>query len=148
MNNIGRLAIERPLYPWLIIFVCVWGGLYGIDTVGRLENPPFPIKNAYIITAYPGASAVEVEQEITDVIEASLQELPYLDFITSKSVPGRSEILVQMLEIYSDDDLPQIYDELRRRVIEGACRHRIGITTVLAVLEHEVHIRDEVKSRS
>ncbi len=122
MNNIGRLAIERPLYPWLIIFVCVWGGLYGIDTVGRLENPPFPIKNAYIITAYPGASAVEVEQEITDVIEASLQELPYLDFITSKSVPGRSEIQVQMLEIYSDDDLPQIYDELRRRVIEGAGR--------------------------
>ena len=104
------------------MFVCVVGGLYGIDTVGRLENPPFPIKNAFIITPYPGASAVEVEQEITDVIEASLQELPYLDFITSKSVPGRSEVQVQMLEIYSDDELPQIYDELRRRVIEAAGR--------------------------
>ncbi len=122
MNNIARLAIERPLYPWVIVFVCVLGGVYGIDTVGRLEDPQFPIKNAYIITTYPGASAVEVEQEITDVIEASLQELPYLDFVTSKSVPGRSEILVQMLEEYAEGDLPQIYDELRRRVIEAGGR--------------------------
>ena len=122
MNNIAQLAIERPLYPWVIVFVCVLGGVYGIDTVGRLEDPQFPIKNAYIITTYPGASAVEVEQEITDVIEASLQELPYLDFVTSKSVPGRSEIQVQILEQYAEGDLPQIYDELRRRVIEAGGR--------------------------
>ena len=70
-------------------------GVYGIDKVGRLEDPAYPISTAYVITIYPGASAVEVEQEITDVIEAALQELPYIKHIESKSVPGRSEVQVE-----------------------------------------------------
>ncbi len=122
MRNIAQLAIERPLYTWMLILACFFGGLYGIETVGRLEDPVFPIKNAYIITTYPGASAVEVEQEITDVIEAALQELPYLDFMTSKSVPGRSEVQVELLEHFGAAEIPQIWDELRRRVSEAAGR--------------------------
>ncbi|MDH3643960.1 MAG: efflux RND transporter permease subunit, partial [Gammaproteobacteria bacterium] len=122
MKNIAQLAIERPLYTWLIIAVCFFGGLYGIESVGRLEDPAFPIKNAYIITAYPGASAVEVEQEITDVIEEALQELPYIDVMTSKSVPGRSEIQIELLEHFNPGEIPQIWDETRRRVSEAAGR--------------------------
>ena len=122
MLDIATFSIERPLYTWLIILACLFGGLYGMDRVGRLEDPAFPIKNAYIITPYPGASALEVEQEVTDVIEAVLQELPYLDILTSKSVPGRSEVQVELLQIYGDADLPQIWDELRRRVSEAAQR--------------------------
>lgn len=61
MSRIAQWAIERPLYPWLIMAACFFGGLYGIETDGRLEDPNFPIKTAYIITSYPGASAVEVE---------------------------------------------------------------------------------------
>ena len=71
MKNIGRWSIENPLYPWLIIVACLFGGVYGVDNVGQLEDPDFPISNAYIITPYPGASAVEVEHEVTDVIEAA-----------------------------------------------------------------------------
>ena len=78
MLNIARLSIDYPLYPWLIIFVCIVGGSYGIDAVGRLEDPKFPLKHAFVVTVYPGASAEETEQEVTDVIEAALQELPYL----------------------------------------------------------------------
>ena len=129
MRNIAQLSIEHPLYPWMIIVACLFGGLYGIDTVGRLEDPEFPIKNAFIITAYPGASALEVEQEVTDVIEASLQELPYLEIITSKSVPGRSEVQVEVLQQYGSRDLPQIWDELRRRVSEAGSRLPPGTST-------------------
>jgi multidrug efflux pump subunit AcrB len=118
MMNIGQWSIENPLYPWLIILACLLGGAYGIDNVGRLEDPEFPISNAYIITPYPGASAVEVEHEVTDVIEAAVQELPYLDKVTSKSLPGRSEVQVEMLEEYAAEELAQIWDELRRRVNE------------------------------
>jgi multidrug efflux pump subunit AcrB len=106
----------------MLVIACLLGGLWGIETVGRLENPQFPIKNAYVITPYPGASAREVEQEVTDRIEAALQQLPYLEVITSRSVPGRSEVLVEVIETYDDDDLPQIWDELRRRVGEAAVR--------------------------
>ncbi len=124
--NAARFSIERPLYPWMIVVVCLLGGWYGIETVGRLEDPVFPVKNAYVITTYPGASAVEVEQEVTDVLEAALQELPYIYKITSKSVPGRSEVQVEILEEYGSSTLPQIWDELRRRVAEAAMRFPPG----------------------
>ena len=76
MTNIARFAIEQPLYTWLLILTCLIGGIVGIDKVGRLEDPNFPIKTVLIVTRYDGASAVEVEQEVTDVIEAAIQELP------------------------------------------------------------------------
>jgi multidrug efflux pump subunit AcrB len=120
--NLARLSIDYPLYPWLLIIVCIAGGLYGIDKVGRLEDPKFPLKQAYVVTVYPGASATETEQEVTDVIEAALQELPYIKRLTSKSLPGRSEVQVEIQERYDDDDVQQIWDELRRRVSEAAMR--------------------------
>ena len=104
------------------MIACLIGGLYGMQTVGRLEDPNFPIKNVLIITAYDGASAEEVELEVTDVIEAAMQELPYIDKITSKSVDGRSEVTIEVLEQYDSEDTPQIFDELRRRVTEAASR--------------------------
>ena len=135
MKNIGQWSIENSLYPWIIIFSCLLGGLYGIDNVGRLEDPEFPISTAYIITMYPGASALEVEQEVTDVIESALQELPYVDNITSKSLPGRSEVQVDMLEQFAGDDLPQIWDELRRRVSEA--HNRLPPGTGVPIVEDD-----------
>ena len=73
IRDVATFSIEQPLYTWLLIAACFFGGLWGIDTVGRLEDPAFPIKSAFIITPYPGASALEVEQEVTDVMEAALQ---------------------------------------------------------------------------
>ncbi|MFT6643872.1 MAG: multidrug efflux pump subunit AcrB, partial [Patiriisocius sp.] len=73
MIDIARFSIDRPIYPWLLAFACLLAGIIGIDKIGRLEDPPFPLKSAYVITEYPGASAIEVEQEVTDQIEAALQ---------------------------------------------------------------------------
>ena len=100
--NVARLSIRYPLYPWLLALTCLAGGIWGIDVVGRLEDPPFPVRHAYVITPYPGASAEMVEEEVTDPIEAALQELPYLKSVQSKSVPGRSEVHV---EVSVDDQL-------------------------------------------
>ncbi|MFK7915716.1 MAG: efflux RND transporter permease subunit [Pseudomonadales bacterium] len=131
MSRIAELSIERPLYPWLLALACLLGGLYGIDNVGRLEDPPFPIKTAYIITQYPGGSALEVEQEVTDVMEAALQQLPQLETMTSKSVPGRSEVQVELKEQFGADETPQIWDELRRRVREAERALPPGVQTPL-----------------
>jgi len=131
MANIASLSIEHPLYTWMLMAACLLGGLYGINTIGRLEDPVFPIKTAYVITPYPGSSALEVEQEVTDVIEAAIQELPYLDNITSKSLPGRSEVKVELHERYSSQEVPQIWDELRRRVSEAGAMLPPGTMTPL-----------------
>ncbi|MDA1075520.1 MAG: efflux RND transporter permease subunit [Proteobacteria bacterium] len=129
MLNVARLSIDYPLYPWLIIVLCLAGGMYGIEAVGRLEDPLFPLKHAYVVTVYPGASAQETEQEVTDVVEAALQELPYIKRLTSKSLAGRSEVQVEIQEQYGDEDVQQIWDELRRRVAEAAERLPPGTWT-------------------
>ena len=117
--NPARLTLRYPIYGWILILLCLFGGVHGIQNVSRLEDPVFPLTWAYIITTYPGASAEEVEQEVTDRIEDSLQELPYVDTLVSKSVPGRSEIQVEMREEIDASESPQVYDELRRRVSEA-----------------------------
>jgi len=117
-SSIARTSIEQPLYPWIIIIICLFGGWWGIENVGRLEDPEFPLKNALIVTPYPGASAAEVEQEVTDLVETAVQQIPQLDFMHSKSLAGRSEVQLRLLEQYSLDDTRQIWDEMRRRVRE------------------------------
>ncbi len=114
--EIARSSIERPVNTWLLVLLCLFGGLWGLDTVGRLEDPNFTIKQALVITAYPGATAVEVEQEVTETLESMIQQLPQLKRITSKSKPGVSEITVEIKDTYDQHTMPQVWDELRRKV--------------------------------
>ena len=122
MADIARLAIERPLYSWLLVVVLLLGGVWGLNNVGRLEDPKSPINRALIVTAYNGASAVEVEQEVSEVLEASIQRLPHFDTIVSKSLNGRSEITIDVLDSIRPEDTPQVWDELRRRVSDAQIR--------------------------
>ena len=131
MNNLARFTVANPLYGWILMLACLVGGIHGIQNIGRLEDPNFPIKMAYIITTYPGASAEEVEMEVTDRIEASLQELPQIDFFESKSVPGRSEIEVRLQEHFGEEETQQVFDELRRRVGEAEMWMPPGVDTPL-----------------
>ena len=61
--DIARGSINKPIYTWLIILGCLFGGYWGFLTLGRLEDPAFTIKTAVVITPYPGASAEEVALE-------------------------------------------------------------------------------------
>ena len=74
--DIARASIERPVNTWLIILACLLGGLWGMNNIGRLEDPAFTIKMALVITPYPGATAAEVEEEITEPLESAIQQLP------------------------------------------------------------------------
>lgn len=114
--EIARSAIERPVNTWLLVLLCFIGGLWGLDTVGRLEDPTFTIKQALVVTPYEGATAVEVEQEVTELLESSIQQLPQVKRITSKSKPGVSEITVEIKDTYDKHTMPQVWDELRRKV--------------------------------
>lgn len=84
--------------------------------LGRLEDPQFTLKQALIITSYPGASPLQVEEEVSYPIENAIQQLPYVDHVTSISTSGTSQIMVEMKGIYRAKELKQIWDELRRKV--------------------------------
>ncbi len=118
------------LFTMLLLFV---GGIYAYGKLGRLEDPEFTIKIATIVTLYPGASASEVELQVTDEIERAMQELEWLDQVRSVSKAGISVVYVDIQEQYRSRALPQIWDKLRRKVYdvmprlpEGAMRPQIN----------------------
>ncbi|MFD1694471.1 efflux RND transporter permease subunit [Roseibium aestuarii] len=114
--DIARYSIEKPVNTWMIVLVALLGGLWGLMTVGRLEDPAFTIKTAQVITAYPGATAEEVELEVTEKLETAIQQMPQLDKLKSVSQPGLSRIEVEIKDTYDGEELPQVWDELRRKV--------------------------------
>ncbi len=114
--DIARASIDKPVNTWLLVLVCLLGGIWALFTLPQLEDPEFTIKEAIIITPYLGASAREVEQEVTEQLEIALQEMPQLKRVTSRSMPGLSEITVEIKDKYRSEKLPQVWDELRRQV--------------------------------
>jgi multidrug efflux pump subunit AcrB len=91
-------------------------GVMSYFRLGRLENPDFVIKTAVIATTYPGASPREVEEEVTDVLEAAIQSMGELKELRSVSQSGLSVIYAEMKDKFTSAELPQIWDKLRRKV--------------------------------
>lgn len=114
--SIARGAIDRPLLTWLLMIGCLMGGVWGFLTIGRLEDPSFTIKNAIVITQYPGATAEEVAREVSEPLESAIQQMDELDTITSSNKPGISRINVEIADTYDGSELPQVWDRLRARV--------------------------------
>jgi multidrug efflux pump subunit AcrB len=114
--NLTRFAIEKKVLIQFIIFLFVVGGLLSYSSLGRLEDPDFTVKTGVIISLYPGASAEEVELEVTDRVERALQEMPQLDKTYSISRSGISIVQVDMKQKYTAESLPQVWDEMRKKI--------------------------------
>lgn len=114
--TIAQWSIENRVTTLFITLLIIAGGIIAYDTMGRLEDPEFTIKDAKVITRYPGASAEEVEKEVTDLLETAIQQMGQLKWIVSQSMDGLSIITPTMKDQYGGDALPQVWDELRRKV--------------------------------
>lgn len=127
--SITNYTIQNKTVTWMFVLLLILGGIFSFNSLGRLEDPNFTIKQAMIFYNYPGASAQEVEEELTLQVENALQQLPYLDNITSTSADGTSQIMVEMKSTYRKDDLAQIWDEMRRKINDLQVRLPPGVTT-------------------
>ncbi len=115
--RIAETALKNRVTTLVLTFVTLIGGYLSYQNLGRLEDPEFTIKDAVVITQYPGASAEEVELEVTDRIEGAVQQLGQLKEIReSYSTRGLSIVKVRIKDRYGADRLPQVWDELRRKV--------------------------------
>jgi multidrug efflux pump subunit AcrB len=114
--NIAELAIRKSVITTTLTIVLVVVGMVSFNNLSRLEDPEFTIKDAIIATPYPGASAAEVEEEVSNVIEMAIQELGQVYWIESTSSRGMSSIKVHFKDKYTKRTLPQVFDELRRKV--------------------------------
>lgn len=114
--NIAHTCLRSRVIVVVLSVAILLAGLNAYQSLGRLEDPSFPLKQAVVTVRYPGASAQEVAEEVAEPIEAGIQQLDQVDYVTSRSSDGHTTVKVFIKDRYGADDLPQIWDELRRKV--------------------------------
>ncbi|MDE7374007.1 MAG: efflux RND transporter permease subunit, partial [Odoribacter sp.] len=114
--NFTEYALRNKALVYFFVFVLVVGGVYAFFTMSKLEDPAITVKQAMVVTAYPGASAWQVELEVTDVLEKSIRSMGDLDHVESRSMNDVSYILVELGSTVPATELQQNWDILRRKV--------------------------------
>lgn len=128
--SIAEYSIKNKIISWLFIVILAIGGVMSFLELGRLEDPAYTIKDAMIVATYPGATSKEVEEELTYPLEREIRKLPYIDKITSTSSDGMSQIKVSMQREYGPEELPQIWDEMRRKINDLRPKLPRGVTSL------------------
>jgi multidrug efflux pump subunit AcrB len=118
----SQFAIEKKVISWMLVVIFGAGGMMAFFSLGQLEDPPFTIKEAKILVGYPGASAQQVEEEVTYPVEQALQQMSSLDEVISTSSAGLSQITPRIEKTYGGAQLEQEWDNLRRRVRDMVTR--------------------------
>ncbi len=131
--NIAQYSMKNKVISWLFLIILAIGGTQSFFDLGRLEDPAFTIKDALVIATYPGATSQEVEEELTYPLEKAIRQLPYVDEIKSISSEGMTQITVSMKMTYGPDELPQIWDEMRRKVNDLQPELPTGITSLQVI---------------
>jgi multidrug efflux pump subunit AcrB len=116
--NLGVASIQSQRVVFFFMLLILVGGIWSYQNIGRLEDPEFTIKEALIITPYPGASAKEVANEITNPIEGACQQLGQLKRVESESTRGRSVVSAIIQDRYHRDSIPQVWNELRHKIAD------------------------------
>ncbi len=122
--NLAAYTLRKRTIAWVACVLLLVGGYISYQGLGRFEDPEFVIRQAVVITPYPGALPSQVAEEVTDVIEGAVQQLQELKEVASVSRMGSSLVKVEidMRFARSKDDLEQVWDKLRRKVADAQRR--------------------------
>ncbi len=121
--NLSDWALKHQTLVLYFMLVLTLAGFVSYTHLGQSEDPPFTFKVMVIHTTWPGASAHEVELQITDKLEKKLQETPYLDHLRSFSRPGESLIFVLAKDSTPTAEVPNIWYQVRKKI--GDIRHTL-----------------------
>ncbi|GAB1359199.1 hypothetical protein MASR1M31_09800 [Porphyromonadaceae bacterium] len=114
--NIGKWALDNSKLIYFLTAIMVVGGFYSYDRMSKLEDPEIRVKQAMVVTTYPGASSYEVELQVTDPIEKAIRTMKGIEKVESQSSADLSIITVTLLTTVPDDETEQYWDILRRKV--------------------------------
>ncbi len=96
MKNLTEVSLKNKSLVWYFIFVFAIGGIFSYFQLGRMEDPKFTIREMIVVAYWPGSSAYEMQDLVTDKIEKKLQDIPGLDHLRSETRPGRTTIYVAL----------------------------------------------------
>ncbi len=116
--DFAKFSLKNKLLIYILTILSLAYGLIVYEKMGKLQDPEFTIKDALIITNYPGATAEEVEKEVSNRLEETIQKLPYIKKINTTNSAGQSFIQVSMKDKYKSEELQQIWDELRKKIAQ------------------------------
>nr|WP_302830191.1 efflux RND transporter permease subunit [uncultured Bacteroides sp.] len=111
-----KYFLQKKAVTILLLTLVLAGGLFSYIKMGKLEDAPFTIKQALVLTPYPGASPSEVQSQVTDVLEESIQSLGELYYLKTENRAGLSKITVYVKKEIRADEMQQLWDKLRRKV--------------------------------
>ena len=114
--NFSKWALDNSKLINFLIVILIVGGLLAYGSMSKLEDPAIKVKQAMVVTTYPGASAHQVELEVTDPLEKSIREMSTINNIQSSSYADLSLITVELLTTVPNKDVEQQWDMLRRKV--------------------------------
>ena len=120
--NPAAFSIQNRLICFLVVIAALVSGWAAFNTMARFEDPEFTIREAVILTQYPGATPEEVALEVSEVIESALQEMQEVEEVRSVSSAGLSRVTVEVKFEFSPnrDALDQVWASIRNRVRDAA----------------------------
>lgn len=111
-----KYFLQKRAVTILLLVLILAGGLFSYFKMGKLEDAPFTIKQALVLTSYPGASPSEVQSQVTDILEEAIQSLGELYYLKTENRAGLSKITVYVKKEIRADEMQQLWDKLRRKV--------------------------------
>jgi multidrug efflux pump len=113
--NLSQWALEHRAFTGFMTVLILLGGLFAYFMLEQREDPKFTFRLMVVRTLYPGATAREVEQQVTDKLEKKFQELPSLDYLRSYSKPGESVIFITPREAIPPSEIPELWYQVRKK---------------------------------
>src|SRR3954453_22759986 len=114
--NLSRWALEHPALTRYLMVVLLLLRLSAYFQLGQDEDPPFTFRAMVVRTLWPGATAQQMAEQVSDKLERTLQEAPYADKIRSYSKPGESQIIFQIKDSYRPGDVANVWYTVRKKI--------------------------------
>ena len=114
--NLSAAALRFPQVTLFLLLVIAIAGTLAFLRLGQREDPDFTFRAMVVRTIWPGATTDQVDQQVTDRIEKTLQEVPYFKWTRSYSRPGESLIVLELQDNAPPDEVPQIWYQVRKKV--------------------------------
>ncbi|VBB08190.1 acriflavin resistance protein [Lucifera butyrica] len=126
-SNLAEWALKHKQFIYFFMALFFTTGLFSYINLGRMEDPDFTIKQMVVSVAWPGATARQMEEQVTDKVEKKLQDLPGLDYLQSDSRPGQTIIYVNLKDTVPKKDVRAKWLEVRNMVNDMAATLPTGV---------------------
>ena len=125
--NLSLWALKHPALTRYLLVVLLVLGFNAYFQLGQDEDPPFTFRAMVVRTYWPGATAQQVAEQVTDKLERTLQEVPYADKIRSYSKPGESQIIFQLKDTSRASEVPDVWYTVRKKIGDMRATLPLGV---------------------